>query len=439
MKSNKRIRRLCLLALSACFVSVVAQIASAQQTPAAGTFLISEFRTSGAGAQLGDQIRDEYVELYNNTDTMQDLQGYYLQFSDGANDFVIGPLGFSVPVAPHAHVLFANAPGYTLNGYAAPDFDVASGDTTTDIFTENQGIALFFGDPVGANTRIDAVGFAGNSTTYREGTGLPVFSGGGFTLPGVQYAWARNLTSGLPQDTNVNAQDFVLVAPTGALLGGVQSALGAPGPESSHSPVQQNAQIKSALIDPQCPASGAATSACARVRAPNATGANAALGTLDLRRTFTNKNQQPITALRFRVVNVTTQGNQAANEADLRALDGSDIVLTRADNMQVTARGLVVETPSAQTNGGGLNSSLAPTSGLPLASGAGIPVHFLIGVQQGGNYRYFVNVEAASVPQGNANAVDIEQTSAQPTPIPLRRWLLPRALKLKSSKLRPDN
>ena len=58
------------------------------------------------------------------------------------------------------------------------------------------------------------------------------------------------------------------------------------------------------------------------------------------------------------------------------------------------ARGLVVETPPAQTNGGGLNSSLAPTSGLPLASGASIPVHFLIGVQQGGTYRFFINIEA---------------------------------------------
>src|SRR5205085_1142964 len=143
-----------------------------------------------------------------------------------------------------------------------------------------------FGDPIGANTRIDAIGFTGNNTTYREGTGLPTFSGG--TPPGTQYAWARKLSTGLPQDTDANAQDFVLVAPSGALLGGVQSALGAPGPESSHSPVQQNAQMKSALIDPQCPASGAATSACARVREPNATGANAALGTLDLRRVFIN-------------------------------------------------------------------------------------------------------------------------------------------------------
>ncbi|PYS87950.1 MAG: hypothetical protein DMF64_21805 [Acidobacteria bacterium] len=438
MKSNERIRRFCLLALSACFVLVAAQTASAQQTPAPGTFLISEFRASGAGALLGDQIRDEYVELYNNTDTMQDLQGYYLQFSDGANDFVIGPLGFSFPVAPHAHVLFANAPGYTLNGYAAPDFDVASGDTTVDIFTENQGVALFFGDPVGASTRIDAVGFAGNSTTYREGTGLPVFSGGGFTPPGVQYAWVRKLTTGLPQDTDDNAQDFALVSLSGDMLGGVQSTLGAPGPENSASPIQHNAQIKSSLIDPQCPGGGPATSACARVRDPNAAGANAAQGTLDLRRTFTNSTGQTITRLRFRLVNITTQGNRAAGEADLRALDGSDIMLTRTDTNPITARGLTVETPPTPTNGGGLNTSLVPTVSAPITSGASLPVHFLIGVQQGGNYRYFVNIEAATTMTKNHVSSNSKQTGAHVSPplapVSLKRWVLRGPNKLERSK-----
>jgi hypothetical protein len=56
-----------------------------------------------------------------------------------------------------------------------------------------------------------------------------------------------------------------------------------------------------------------------------------------------------------------------------------------------------VETSPAQPNGGGFNTSLAAGTiklGTPLANGASINVQFLLGVQQPGTFKFFVNVEA---------------------------------------------
>ena len=45
------------------------------------------------------------------------------------------------------------------------------------------------------------------------------------------------------------------------------------------------------------------------------------------------------------------------------------------------------------------------TLGTPLASGGTINVHFLLGVQQNGNYRFLVNVESLPAAIGpNSNA-----------------------------------
>ena len=49
--------------------------------------------------------------------------------------------------------------------------------------------------------------------------------------------------------------------------------------------------------------------------------------------------------------------------------------------------------------GGGLHSTLsAGTVSLatPLAAGASISVQFLLGVERAGNFRFFINVEAAN-------------------------------------------
>ena len=62
----------------------------------------------------------------------------------------------------------------------------------------------------------------------------------------------------------------------------------------------------------------------------------------------------------------------------------------------LTVRGLTIEQPAPllQPNGGGLNSSVTVAiPGGAIANGASIDVHFLLGVQQGGTFRAFFNVE----------------------------------------------
>lgn len=78
-------------------------------------------------------------------------------------------------------------------------------------------------------------------------------------------------------------------------------------------------------------------------------------------------------------------------------LSSSNITVTRQDGSQVNVLGTALETPPAQADGGGLNSSLLVgtiTTTEPLANGSSVNVQFLLGVRQRGNFSFFVNVEA---------------------------------------------
>ncbi|HYX40442.1 MAG TPA: hypothetical protein VE821_02030, partial [Pyrinomonadaceae bacterium] len=137
-----------------------------------------------------------------------------------------------------------------------------------------------------------------------------------------------------------------------------------------------------------------------------------------LRRTFTNSTGQPVTQLRFRVVDITTQGSTGSGLADLRLLSNSDVTVTRMDSSTVTLKSLDVEEPPTQSAGGGLNSTVAVVSitpAAPLAPGTSVSVQFTLGVQQSGNYRIFVNTEA---------------TTAAPAGPPFIRKLSPPSKKL---------
>jgi hypothetical protein len=41
-----------------------------------------------------------------------------------------------------------------------------------------------------------------------------------------------------------------------------------------------------------------------------------------------------------------------------------------------------------------MNSTMTATLGTPLASGASINLQFVLGVQQGGSFKFYVNIEA---------------------------------------------
>ena len=420
--------------------------------PTPGQVIISEFRLDGPNG-----VSDEFVELYNNTNaaiTVASSDGsagwsvgfaYSCQICGGDPDFppersytlFVVPAGTVIPA--RGHFLWTNT--YTdsnnvYRGYGLKDYggtNRAVGDASSSFFSAVDypddyfdGLALF----TTANfnnwsmaTRLDAVGGLYNSTfntqpLFLEGPGLPQYAD--YYAGNVQYSWVRRMETGVPQDTNNNNADFVLISNTGPFVinngfGSTMPAiLGAPGPENLSSPTQRNATVKTALIDPQQPS----TALPNRVRDPtlNVCG-NAdtcAQGTLTIRRKFTNKTGAPVTALRFRIVDITTLNtpNPGGAQADLRALDSSDMNVAITSGGTVVVKGTLVEQPPSQAKGGGLNSSLVVAlPGGTLAPNASVNVQFVLGVQAGGRFRFLVNVEAANggaagMPKGVGKRLD---------------------------------
>jgi hypothetical protein len=151
------------------------------------------------------------------------------------------------------------------------------------------------------------------------------------------------------------------------------------------------------VIDPAVAASVAPN----RVRDTTAIGPNAAAGTLSIRRTVTNNTGANVTRLRFRITDITTLNTPGytpgGSQADMRVLSSTDFTATITGGQQVLVRGTTLETPPAQSMGGGLHSSLSVgvvSLSQPLAPGQSIRVQFLLGVQQTGSFRFFFNIEA---------------------------------------------
>jgi RHS repeat-associated protein len=354
-------------------------------TPQTG-LIISEFRLRGANG-----VNDEFIEFYNNTDqniivcTADGSNGWALVSSDGIVRFVI-PADTVIPARAH---FLAVGSGYGLAAYAAGDLTYVP-DTP-----DNLGLALFNNASAinfTISNRLDAVGF---STTLnalsREGSGLPAL----MTTNG-QYSFIRKPTTGYPQDTGDNSADFYLIS-TDAGNYGTISILGAPGPEGLTSPLQRNSILPVTVIDPAVGQNVAPN----RVRDTTAIGPNAAAGTLTIRRKITNNTGGVVTFLRVRIYDITTLNTPGyapgGAQADMRALTSSDVTVTLTNGTQVLVRGTSLESPPSQPNGGGLNSALgvfAYSLAQPLAPGASTNVQFMLGVQQSGSFRFFVNVEA---------------------------------------------
>jgi photosystem II stability/assembly factor-like uncharacterized protein len=361
-----------------------------------GQVIITEFRLRG-----GVGANDEYVELYNNTNsnitvsTSDGSDGWALDGPVGATRVNIGvvPVGTVIPARGH---YLLSASSFSLNARATGDFFYST--TSANGLDDNSGVALYATSNranFSPGNRLDAAGFVSASVEDREGTGIPNIA----TNDG-DYALVRKLDfSGLYVDTDNNANDFVLVSTTGA-VGVTTATLGAPGPENTASPIQRNALIRASFVDPTVSSSLPPN----RVRDPLETGVNKNFGTLIIRRRFTNNTGQILTRLRFRIMDITTLNSSGAgpSQADLRALNSGDVLIT---SPSLTIKGTTVELPPTQALGGGLNTALNVTLpdvvGLnPLVGGScvtgqcTIDVQFKLGVVQGGTYRFFINVEA---------------------------------------------
>ena len=413
--------------------------------PTAGQILISEFRTRGVGTAPpgSDGSADEFIEIYNNTDqnitiidalpgadpTSPTGAGWRFAGAQGAAEttFFVLPQTLStagpLAIPPRGHFLISTQPTtpspagntYSLATYPTGTGISASGQANVSVnpaaatlgfLPDDVGLAVFAtANPLTAN-RLDSVGYSSvTHVDYKEGAGLS--PAGGITTAG-QHSWVRRVGANRrPVDSNNNSADFVLVEPNGAVINGLAATLGAPGPEraptasvytSSSAPIGHNSDFAISIIDPL----QAAAAAPNRVRDFTPV-TNGATGTLKLRRRFTNNTGLPVVALRYRIVDITTLtgGTFPPGVADLRVLDSPSQVINLTDTSTVNGQALTLQTPPAQSNGGGLNSSLAEgviTTIAPLANGASTVVEFNLGVQQPGQFRFYIVVEALTVP-----------------------------------------
>ncbi|MFL6255679.1 MAG: hypothetical protein ACJ74T_11760 [Pyrinomonadaceae bacterium] len=397
------LRRPSLLFYAAVFAAFV--FVSATETSA--QLIISEFRVRGPNG-----ANDEFIELYNNSGADHTVAGggtgYAVAASNGVARCIV-PNGTVIP--NRGHYLCVNSVGYSLASYPAGNGTTATGDSTytTDI-PDNAGIAIF-NTSVAANftlaNRLDAVGSTSEANTlYKEGTGYPAL-----TPFSIDYSLYRdtcgksgsittlgNCSISTPKDTNNNAADFIFVDTNGTSAGAGQR-LGAPGPENLSSPIQRNASF---AVDP--------LDVCANVASPpnrvrdftSDPANNSTFGTLDIRRTVTNSTGANVTRVRWRIIDLTTFP-APSGIADLRPRTSTAVVVTvdrapcGSGTSNVTVQGTTLEQPPNQPNGGGFNSSLSSgtvTLATPLANGAALDVRFLLGIQQTGTFKFFINVEA---------------------------------------------
>jgi predicted extracellular nuclease len=374
-----------------------------------------------AVADTSPQANDEFIEFYNNTDSdifvaaTDGSAGWALVAADGQVRFVI-PSGTTIPA--RSHYLAVNNLGYSLSGYRGGLSEVGAtgtvGDSLLDAngsgiggytldIPDNSGVALFrTANPANFNMteRLDAAGYAGVPELYREGAGFP--TGGAETSGDLQYAFFRDYRpTGRPKDTGNNAADFLSADTAGTPGLGLGQRLGAPGPENSTSPVERSADFSVTTLNPAV----SSTAVPNRVRklcgvAEECDPNRSQFGTMSIRRTVTNNTGGAVAQLRFRVVEVTTFPQPNAATADIRAIDSDDIQVT-VNGQPVEVRGTTVEQPPDQPRGGGWNTSLNVgfvTLDQPLAAGDSVSVQFLLGIQQTGNFKFFLNIEALPDP-----------------------------------------
>lgn len=383
--------------------------------------IIIEFRLRGPNG-----ANDEFIRIYNEASTAVTVNalegtGWAVAASDGITRCTI-PNGTVIPAG--GSFLCANSVGYSL-----PSVATADATYTTDI-PDNAGIALFNNNLGGSHfvlaNRLDAVGSASdNNSLYKEGAGYAAL-----TPFSIDYSFTRDLcgkggsitnssacsSGGAPRDTGNNAADFIFVDTNGTSAGAGQR-LGAPGPANSASPLLFGGAVTSAPLD-SCQSISAAPN-WVRDATSNPVN-NSTFGTLRVLRRFTNTSGAPLTRLRFRVMDLTTFP-APSGYADLRPRTSDDVTVNingsacGGVNSSVIAYGAVLDTPPAQSNGGGFNSTLSVPQvsvSTPLAAGASIDVSFLLGVQQTGIARFGVVAEGTPVGGGTFEVLGCTETSS---------------------------
>lgn len=146
--------------------------------------VISEVQISGAAAT------DDFIELYNPTDSNVDLNGYRLvkRTAAGTTDSSIKAWSSETMIPAHGYYLWANS-GWTPA--VTPD------TTTASSIAADNGIALRNG-PADTGDIIDSVAWGSSTNAFVEGTVFP------------DNPAANGSIERVGDDTNDNSQDFVL-------------------------------------------------------------------------------------------------------------------------------------------------------------------------------------------------------------------------------------
>src|SRR6185436_17157016 len=276
----------------------------------AGQLIISEFRLRGPSG-----ANDEFIDLYNTTGAVLTAQaadasaGLAVAASDGTARCVV-PNGTVIPAG--GHFLCTNSVAYSLGSYPSGTGTATGNLTYTTDIPDNTGIAIFNNSTGGASfstaNRLDAVGpTSEGNTTYREGAGYAPAA----TPFSIDYAFVRRLpggctgsnatsncnsvaliqgtsapTSTQPQDSGDNLADFLQVDTNGTSTFS-QQRLGAPGPQNLAGPGVLDGAANVTLLD-SCAAADANPNYVRDFTSVPAN--NSTVGTVDLRRTFTNNS-----------------------------------------------------------------------------------------------------------------------------------------------------
>ena len=161
---------------------------------AADPVVISEFRTVGPNGG-----NDEFIELYNLSNSAVDISGWTIRGSNNAAGVSIRltvSAGTSIPA--HGHFLATNS---AASGYSG---SVPGNQTYATGITNDGGIALFNASA----TIIDQVGMSTGSA-YKEGAVLTPLT----TNTNRGYERKPGGANGSTQDTDNNSTDFQLLTP----------------------------------------------------------------------------------------------------------------------------------------------------------------------------------------------------------------------------------
>ncbi|MEW6730990.1 MAG: Calx-beta domain-containing protein [Acidobacteriota bacterium] len=158
--------------------------------------VISEFRVRGPNGG-----NDEFVEIYNNTDSPIDISGWKMKGSNNAGTTSTrATVNANTMLPARGHFLFVNT---TAPGYSGA---VPGNKTYTTGITDDGGIAITMPN----DTIVDQVGLS-NGSAFKEGT--PLASLGTQNL-NRGYERKPGGLSGSTMDTNNNSTDFQLITPS---------------------------------------------------------------------------------------------------------------------------------------------------------------------------------------------------------------------------------